>query len=1017
MKNNGVSKSKKNADQRFPIVGIGASAGGLAAFETLFSSMPPDADIGMAFVLVQHLAPDRKSILSDIVRSHTCMQVFEAEDGMQVNPNSVYILPPNHDMAILNGVLQLLEPSSPRGQRLPIDFFFRTLAEDMHERAICILLSGTGNDGSLGVRAIKGEEGLVIVQDPETAEHSGMLRSAIETGFVDYVLPINEMPRQLVDYAIRTFGKRRGPESVPAPRADNALKKIFIVLRSRTGNDFSQYKISTIYRRIERRMAINQIETMDNYVTYLQQSQAEADALYNDLLIGVTHFFRDTDAFRTLAEIGIPKLFAGKQDGSPIRVWIPCCSTGEEAYSIAILLCEYMEARGLGHAAQIFATDIDARAISIARAGVYPASIASDVLPERLARFFAADPVGSTYRINKSVRDMLIFSEQNVVKDPPFSRLDLLSCRNFLIYLGKDLQKKLINLFHYSLNPGGILFLGNSENVSESESMFAILDHKARLFQSVKTYSGLQRATVQFSFPITAASAITALTSEAKKEAPAKKSVRDIVEEALLHREDMAGALVNKRGDIIYLHGRTGLFLEPAPGEAEMNILKMSREGLKFDLTKALYKAIEKKEITRCSGLQVKTNGQFTAVNLSVHPLTPESAGSSPLYLVVLEKVAQYAGEEPAFAAMGESDEDIRIESLKKQLRAKEEYLQAANEELETANEELSSSNEEMQSINEELQSTNEELETSREELQSINEELATVNVELQSKVNELSRLNNDMNNMLSGTGVGTVFVDHQLRIMRFTPAATEIINLIPGDIGRPVAHIVSNLDGYGGLASDLDEVLRALVKKEVEVRTHAGRWYMMRIQPYRTLDNVIEGAVITFSDITEAKEVKYAKEALAVSELYFRRLFETAREGILILDAQTGMIKRANRFITDMLGYTEEQLVMKKIWDLGFFRDVIANKEKFLELQQNAYVRYDDLPLETVDGHQIDVEFISSVYMVGQETVIQCSIRDITHYKEMKEALTAVELRFARLLKAAREGALPLDLEDDITA
>lgn len=970
----------------FPVVGIGASAGGLATFETFFSSMPEDIDPGMAFVLVQHLAPDHKSILTEIIQGYTHMQVFEAEDGMAVRPNCVYIIPPNRDMAFLSGTLQLLEPSEPRGHRLPIDFFFRSLAQDQRERAICVVLSGTGSDGTLGVRAIKGEGGMVIVQDPNSTEHDGMPRSAIATGMVDYVLPVAEMPGQLMKYVAYVFGKPNRVQPIPSPKTDSALKKIFVLLRTQTGNDFSQYKPSTIYRRIERRMAIQQIETIEDYVRFLHQSPGEVEELYRDLLIGVTNFFRDPDAFKSFEQLAVPKMFAGKQAGSSIRVWVPCCSTGEEAYTIAILLHEYMEAQRHRCRVQVFATDIDNYAIANARAGVYPASIASDLSQERLARFFTAEGDGSSYRVNKDIRDMLIFSEQNVIKDPPFSKLDLISCRNFLIYLDKEMQKKLINLFHYALNVGGFLFLGGSENVSGNDDLFDAIDRKSRLFQSREDILSAQRIAGERFFPLIAAKVQASLNTDGNMAIPVKLSLREIAEQAILQQEGLAGALVNKRGDVLYIHGRTGMYLEPAPGETDINnIIKMAREGLRNELTTALHRAAEKKEAVSCLGLHVKTNDHFTTVNLFIRPVEESLADAfeTPLYLVVMEKAPQPDLEPPSGSEQSLSG-NLQIEKLKQQLRAKEEYLQAANEELETANEELSSSNEEMQSVNEELQSTNEELETSREELQSINEELSTVNMELQVKVTELSRLNNDMNNMLTGTGIATVFVDVQMRILRFTPNATEIINLIQSDLGRPVSHLVSNLAGYDSLVEDVQSVLNTLVYKEVDVQTKGGKWFTMRIQPYRTMDNAIEGAVITFVDITEKK---YMRDALAVSELRFRRLFETSKDGILILDAETGKIENVNKFMTDMLGYSEEQLIMKKIWDLGFFRDIIANKEKFQELQEKEYVRYDNLPLETMDGNSIDVEFISSVYTINQKKIIQCAIREAIKRKPGKDS------------------------------
>jgi two-component system, chemotaxis family, CheB/CheR fusion protein len=882
-------------ETHFPVVGIGASAGGLAAFEAFLSGMPADVDPGMAFVLVQHLAPDHKSILTDLIRRYTRMQVFEVEDGMVVQPNCAYIIPPNRDMAFLNGALQLMEPSAPRGQRLPIDFFFRSLAQDQHERAICIVLSGTGSDGTLGVRAVKGEGGMVMAQNPASTEYDGMPRSAIATGLVDYELPPAEMPAQLIAYVTHAFDKSSRPATPPAPKAENALKKIFILLRAQTGHDFSKYKPSTVNRRIERRLAVHQIEELDEYIKYVQQTPSEVEALFRDLLIGVTSLFRDPEAFKALEDEVIPKLMASKPMDGAIRVWVPGCSTGEEAYSIAILLAESQGVLKRNPKVQVFATDIDSVGIATARVGLYPVSIGTDISPERLARFFTVEPDGSAYRIHKSIRDMLVFSEQDVLRDPPFSKIDLISCRNLLIYMGSELQKKLIPLFHYALNPGGFLFLGTSETVGEFVSLFAPLDRKLKIYQRKEDLQLTRnRGLGGFLQPITESDATPQRTYE--KTARIKKpSLRELTEQALLQQVFQAAALVNRQGDILYLHGRTGMYLEPAPGEVGINnILKMARKGLRDDLTIALHKVVGTRDIVRCAGLQVKTNGDLTTVNLTVSPIMEGVAeGTDPsLFLVILEQatpsasVEEPSGVEPSHVVKLEGHEtagsdgldvDARIMALKHELRAKEEYLQTSKEELETSNEELKSSNEEMQSVNEELQSTNEELETSKEELQSINEELATVNAELQTKVVDLSRAINDMNNLLAGTGIATVFVDHQQRILRFTPAATRLINLILSDVGRPVGHIVSNLVDYDNLVADLKVVLDTLIPKEVEVQTTDARWYTMRILPYRTLDNVIEGAVITFVEITEAK---YLGDALRASERRLRLAQEAAHAG-----------------------------------------------------------------------------------------------------------------------------------------
>ncbi|OGT87948.1 MAG: chemotaxis protein CheR, partial [Gammaproteobacteria bacterium RIFOXYA12_FULL_61_12] len=896
----------------FPIVGIGASAGGLAAFEAFFSTLPAEAGNEMAFVLVQHLSPDHKSLLSDLLRRHTRMQIHEVEDGMQVQPGRAYIIPPNRDMALIGGGLQLLEPSSPRGQRLPIDFFFRSLAQDQHERAICIVLSGTGSDGTLGMRAIKGEGGMVMVQEPDSTEYDGMPRNAIATGLVDYVLPPDEMAAQLIAYVAHAFGKGERLPIALFPKAEDGLKKLCVLLRDRTGHDFSQYKENTLVRRIERRMALHQIERPGDYLRFVQQKPGELDALFRDLLIGVTNFFRDPEAFAALEQRIIPRLFAVRPSGAPIRVWVCGCSTGEEAYSIAILLQEYLETLRQAFKVQVFATDIDPLAIERARSGIYPASIAADISPERLARFFVQDANGGSYRIQKTIRDLLVFSEQDLVKDPPFSRLDLISCRNLLIYMNGDLQKRLIPLFHYALNPGGSLFLGTSETIGEFSSLFSALDRKWKLYRrQVETPGTAYPSLGHYAPPPLQGSA----PSPRPMSANDRLNPRELTEQTLLEHYAQAGVLINGRGDILYIHGRTGQYLEPAAGNAGMNILGMAREGLRRDLSSALHRVVTLKTPVRCPGLRVRTNGCHISADLVLRPLTagPDKAPPADLYLVILETRADEP-ERPSPdipEAEAHSDSDRRIAALELELKSKEEYLQSTLEEMETSNEELKSTNEEMQSVNEELQSTNEELETSKEELQSVNEELATVNAELQTKLTDLSRANNDMNNLMAGTGVASLFVDLQLRITRFTPAATQIINLIPTDVGRPVGHIVSNLEGYDRLIEDLRTVLDNLSSLETEVRTKQGAWYLMRIRPYRTLENVIEGAVITFMEITERKRMDQAlQRASALNQQYL----DTVQTIMVALNPE-GRIAMINRRGCELLGYREEEDLRGRNW------------------------------------------------------------------------------------------------------
>ncbi|RPH49329.1 MAG: PAS domain S-box protein [Desulfobacteraceae bacterium] len=966
----------RGTDTPFPVVGIGASAGGVAAFEAFFSGMPADTDPGMAFVLVQHLAPDHKSILTDLIRRYTRMQVFEVQDGMEVKPNCAYIIPPNRDMAFLNGTLQLMEPAAPRGQRLPIDFFFRSLAHDQRDRAIGIVLSGTGSDGTLGVRAIKGEGGMVMAQIPASTEYDGMPRSAIGTGLVDYELPPAEMPAQIIAYVAHAFGKLHHTGKVPAPKVENTLKKIFIVLRAQTGHDFSQYKPSTINRRIERRMAVNQINTMDGYVKYLQQTPVEVEALFRDMLIGVTNFFRDPTAFTMIEEQVIPKLFVGKGADSVIRIWVPGCSTGEEAYSLAILLAERQEAIKRSFKVQVFATDIDSNAIATARAGLYPASIAADISRERLTRFFGTEQEGNAYRIHKSIRDMLVFSEQNVIKDPPFSKLDLISCRNLLIYMGGGLQKKLIPLFHYALNPGCFLFLGTSETVGEFDDLFAAHDRKQKLYQRKDDFHSAGRASLSRFLPPMTAIDIALPQAAGKTGAFKKLPLRELTEQVLLQQVAPASALVNGNGDILYVHGRTGMYLETTAGEVGIiNILKMAREGLKRDLTKALHKAVGTKDIVRHNGLRVKTNGDFTTLNLTIRPVAagPAASPEPPLYLVILKEAQDQTDpatrrksvvvrpEKAGTRAGGDKDTSptaaARIAELQQELRAKEEYLQTANEELETSNEELKSSNEEMQSVNEELQSTNEELETSKEELQSVNEELATVNNELQTKVSDLSRTNNDMNNLMAGTGIATVFVDHQLRILRFTPTATRIINLIQSDVGRPVAHIVSNIAGYDRLIADVKAVLDNLSTKEVEVQTLEGMWYTMRIMPYRTMNNVIEGVVITFENITEIKKIQDV----------LRKGNDLLRLAVVVRDAHDaitmqgldGRIIAWNPGAVRMYGWSEAEALAMNVRDRipeGLRKDALA---RVYQLSQAEILEPHLTQRIAKDGSIVDVSII----------------------------------------------------------
>ena len=918
--------SNKSLTSDFPIVGIGASAGGLAAFENFFSAISDDTTPNAAFVVIQHLDPSHKSILTDLIGRYTRIPVYETKNGMVVQPNCVYVIPPNRDMIIEYGTLQLQEPSKPRGLHQPINLFFRSLALNKQELSIGIILSGTGEDGTLGARAIKDAGGMVMVQSPESSEYDGMPRSAIAADLADYVLSPAEMSAQLIAYVNQVFGKR--PHVIP--KAEDALKKIFNLIRTKTGHDFSDYRQNTISRRIERRMAITNVNSLDEYVLHLQQKPAEVNALFQDLLIGVTSFFRNPTAFEALKEKVIPNLFIGKHPDSTIRIWVPSCSTGEEAYSIGILFKEQMEMLKKNFKVQIFATDIDSRAILKARSGIYPPTIAIDISPERLKYFFIQDSNGN-YRIQKFIRDMIVFSEHDIIKDPPFSKLALLSCRNMLIYMERKLQKKLIPLFHYALDKDGFLFLGPSETLGEFENLFETLDRKSKLFRKKDVRSG-----PLFMGTFVQSRLESGETKKPFSKAPveSKPQLRVLTEQAMLQHYNSVGMLVDKIGDILYVHGHTGMYLEIASGEAgPNNILKTAREGLKQELITALHIAVVRKEPVFRSGLRIKTNGDFTTVNLALRPVAVGSneADGQNLFLVIIEEAKtseqSQIGKDIAIGASEgacekSTDADACILELKRKLQIKEENLKASNEELETSNEELEtsneelkSSNEEMQSINEELQSTNEELETSREELQSVNEELTTVNTELQNKVADLSHAVDDMNNLLAGTGIGTIFVDHQMQILRFTPQVTLVINLIPTDVGRPVGHIVSNLLGYDHLVEDIKEVLDTLTPKDIEVQTKKGVWYLLRIRPYRTTEDVIKGAVITFTNINEIKRAEdIMKEAKAIRRL--AAVVHDARDAIIMQDLE-GHITAWNPGAERMYGWSEAEALMMNISSL----------------------------------------------------------------------------------------------------
>jgi len=848
----------------FPIIGIGASAGGLEAIAQFLSGVPVNS--GMAYCVVQHLDPNHKGMLCELLQRATPMPVQQITERMPVMPNRVYVIPPGFDLSILHGVLHLLEPAEPRGLRLPIDYFLRSLAADQKERSIGVILSGMGSDGTLGLRAIKEQAGAAFVQTAASAKFDGMPRSAIDAGLADVVAPAEELAAKIIRY-VQHVPLLVARSDVAVLDADQSgLEKVVVLLRAQTGHDFSLYKKSTIYRRIERRMALHQLPKIADYVRYLRSNPQEADLLFKELLIGVTNFFRDSEVWEQLKTEVIPALLAAHPEGGTLRAWVPACSSGEEAYTLAMVFREALELvrPSVHYSLQVFATDLDSAAIDKARAGVYPSSINADVPEALLRRYFVQDNGG--YRVGKEVREMVIFAPQNLVMDPPFTKLDLLTCRNLLIYLEADLQKKLLPLFHYSLNPGGVLVLGSSETVGGATELFTPVPGKTRIYQRRETplRPNLVEFPTAFASRRTHESPTGKLLAALTASAPAP-NLQALTDTLLLQRFSPAAVLVTTQGDIVYISGKTGSYLEPAAGKVNHNLFAMARSGLAGPLNEAFARAVRQGATVDLKGIAVGTNGGTRVVDVSVQPLAEPAALRGMVLVVFVDVLAAPPPAKAPGKAQQSRAHTEQTTALVQSLQQAREELQTTREEMQTSQEELKSTNEELQSTNEELQSTNEELTTSKEEMQSMNEELQTVNHELVAKVDELSQASDDMKNLLNSTDIATLFLDNHLKVRRFTTQATSIFKLIPGDAGRPITDLVSALD-YPALVEDAHEVLRSLVFHEAQVSAKDGRWFAVRTMPYRTQDNRIDGVVITFADISVAKALEATlREAQAV--------------------------------------------------------------------------------------------------------------------------------------------------------
>ncbi len=832
----------------FPIVGIGASAGGLEAFEQFFKPIPDEC--GMAFVVVQHLDPTHKGMLPELLQRVTNLKVIQATDRMKVKPNFVYVIPPNKSMSVLNGLLRLYAPKESRGLRLPIDFFFLSLAEDQEEFGVGIILSGMGSDGTTGLQAIKEKNGLAMAQEPSSAKFDSMPRHAMDSVDLDALAPPEELYGKLVAILKHVPPVPASPDMEKKDKS--ALDEIVQLLRLHTGNDFSLYKKSTMYRRIERRIGVHKIDKISSYVQFLRDNPKELELLFRELLIGVTRFFRDGDVWEKLENSIFPGALDRLPEGTVLRAWVPGCSTGEEAYSLAIVFSEALRKSNSEKkiSLQVFATDIDNETIEVARKGFFPLNIADDVAPAYLNRYFVKTEDG--YVVATSIREMVVFAQHNLIMHPPFINIDYITCRNLLIYLDAELQRKIIGLFFYSLNADGLLVLGSSESIGTLSQLFKPLDSHLKIYKrSVEdTKPDL------LNFPTAFSRMKTKSTVRHTINHPAR-NIQTLADQLLLHYFAPAGVLVNDNGDILYISGRTGKYLEPASGKANLNIFAMLREGLRNEFSYAFMKAMKEKKSTVLRHLKTETNGQNITVNLTIHYIDKPEPLKGYAMVIFSELQENQQKSLPAKKTKGSaSAASDREAELEKKLQNALEEMQSTMEEMQTTQEELKTTNEELQSANEELQSANEELTSSKEEMQSLNEELQTLNAELQAKVDDYSRVDNDMKNLLNSTDIATLFLDKALNIRRYTNQATNLFKFIKSDVGRPFTDQVSDLD-YPEMASDANEVLRTLVFIQKQVPGKNGRWFSVRIMPYRTNDDRIEGLVITFIDVTELKNAE----------------------------------------------------------------------------------------------------------------------------------------------------------------
>jgi two-component system, chemotaxis family, CheB/CheR fusion protein len=973
----GTASGRPRRRCNFPVVGLGASAGGLDAFRRLLAALP--AGTGMAFILIQHLDPTHASMMVDLLAGHTPLKVQQAADGMPLEREHIYLIPPGAYLSIRGGALRLSEPRERHGARLPFDFFLRSLAEELGERAICVILSGTGGDGSLGLKAVKEKGGLVIAQDPDEAEYDGMPRSAIMTGAVDLVLPVAKLPETIAKYGRQLVlnGKRRKGLALDDHPPDR-LAEIIDLLRSKTAHDFALYKPGTLLRRIERRMALAAVHDMGRYIDIVQQDAGELDLLAKDLLINVTSFFRDPKAFELLAEEVIPDLVRRQPSDRPLRIWVAGCSTGEETYSLAILFLEEMVTAKRNIRLQVFASDIDEDAVALAREGRYPEAIAADVSPVRLARFFTQEE--HSYRVAPELREVVVFTVQDVLADPPFSRLDLISCRNLLIYLRPEAQEKVLLLFHFALREGGVLMLGGSETMGSLGDRFEPISKTQRIYRQI----GHSRPG-EVDFPIGPGGGTRTLWPGRTRPAALQGiSARDITQRLLLEAYAPASVLINRKCECLYYSGPTDRYLRVAAGEPSRDLLAMAREGLRNKLRAAIQQASREHALTIATGAQVNYGGGAVTVRIEVHPVQSED-------LLLVSFFNEPEHEPRARRPVAPAADLSHIAELERELDATRKELQSAIHELEIANEEQKAISQEAMSANEEFQSTNEELMTSREELQSLNEELTALNSQLQETLERQRSTSNDLHNILDSSGVATLFLDSELNIRFFTPATKSLFRVIATDIGRPLADLARRINDTRLLA-DAGAVLAGHVPPNREVGADNGAWYTRRILPYRTQDARVAGVVITFADISERKT---AERAIEAARSYSDSIIDTIRQPLVVLDQELYVIS-ASRSFYSTFSVEPEQTVGRQLDAVDDGRLDSAALRGFLDRLR--------LGEGVIEDHEIDVELPSrgmrsllvSALEIREEPLatrkILLAIEDITERKHAAEALEAAK-------------------------